>query len=72
MASGVFVHQLRARLVFDNVKVRKKNILPNVKGLKGTTELLNKGPVWIAWGTFGAAMDCYEHALRYSKKDTIK
>jgi glutaryl-CoA dehydrogenase len=55
-------------LVFDNVKVPKDNILPNVKGLKGPLSCLNKARFGIAWGTIGAAMDCYDTALRYSKE----
>ena len=55
-------------LVFDNVKVPKKNILPNVKGLKGPLSCLTKARYGIAWGTIGAAMDCYDTALRYSKE----
>lgn len=55
-------------LVFDHVKVPKENILPNVKGLKGPLSCLTKARYGIAWGTLGAAMDCYDTALRYSKE----
>jgi glutaryl-CoA dehydrogenase len=55
-------------LVFDNVKVPKENILPNVKGLKGPLSCLTKARYGIAWGTIGAAMDCYDIALQYSKE----
>jgi glutaryl-CoA dehydrogenase len=55
-------------LVFDNVKVPKKNLLPNVKGLKGPLGCLNQARYGIAWGALGAAMDCYDTALRYSKE----
>jgi glutaryl-CoA dehydrogenase len=55
-------------LVFDNVKVPKENIFPNVKGLKGPLGCLTKARYGIAWGTLGAAMDCYDTALRYSKE----
>ncbi|OQX76770.1 MAG: acyl-CoA dehydrogenase [Bacteroidetes bacterium 4484_249] len=53
-------------LVFDNVKVPKENILPNVKGLKGPLSCLNSARYGIAWGAIGAAMDCYNTALNYS------
>jgi glutaryl-CoA dehydrogenase len=53
-------------LVFDNVKVPKTNILPNVKGLKGPLGCLTKARYGIAWGALGAAMDCYDSALRYT------
>jgi glutaryl-CoA dehydrogenase len=55
-------------LVFDNVKVPKENILPNVKGLKGPLSCLTKARYGIAWGSVGAAMDCYDMALRYSQE----
>ncbi len=55
-------------LVFDNVKVPKENILPNIKGLKGPLSCLNQARYGIAWGALGAAMDCYDTALRYSKE----
>jgi len=55
-------------LVFDSVKVPKENILPNVKGLKGPLSCLNQARFGIAWGALGAAMDCYDTALRYSKE----
>jgi len=55
-------------LVFDNVKVPKENILPNVKGLKGPLSCLTKARYGIAWGVVGAAMDCYDTALRYAKE----
>jgi glutaryl-CoA dehydrogenase len=55
-------------LVFDNVKVPKENIFPNIKGLKGPLSCLTKARYGIAWGSVGAAMDCYDTALRYSKE----
>jgi glutaryl-CoA dehydrogenase len=55
-------------LVFDNVKVPKGNIFPSIKGLKGPLSCLSKARYGIAWGTVGAAMDCYDTALRYSKE----
>lgn len=55
-------------LVFDNVKVPKENIFPNIKGLKGPLSCLTKARYGIAWGAVGAAMDCYDIALNYSKE----
>jgi glutaryl-CoA dehydrogenase len=55
-------------LVFDQVKVPKENLLPNVSGLKGPLGCLNQARYGIAWGALGAAMDCYDTALRYSKE----
>ena len=55
-------------LVFDNVKVPKANIFPTVRGLKGPLSCLNSARYGISWGALGAAMDCYDTALRYSKE----
>lgn len=55
-------------LVFDNVKIPKENLLPNASGLKGPLGCLNQARYGIAWGALGAAMDCYDTALRYSKE----
>lgn len=55
-------------LVFDNVKVPKENLLPKATGLKGPLGCLNQARYGIAWGALGAAMDCYDTALRYSKE----
>lgn len=55
-------------LVFDNVKVPKENLLPNVEGIKGPLGCLSTARYGIAWGAIGAALDCYDTALRYSKE----
>jgi glutaryl-CoA dehydrogenase len=55
-------------LVFDNVEVPKENIFPKVKGLKGPLSCLNSARYGISWGAVGAAMDCYDSALRYSQE----
>nr|MBP6657071.1 acyl-CoA dehydrogenase family protein [Bacteroidia bacterium] len=55
-------------LVFDNVIIPKENILPNVKGLKGPLGCLNSARYGISWGAIGAALDCYDSALRYSQE----
>ena len=55
-------------LVFDNVKVPKENVFKNIKGLKGPLSCLNSARYGIAWGAIGAALDCYDSALRYAKE----
>jgi glutaryl-CoA dehydrogenase len=55
-------------LVFDNVKVPKENLFPEVTGLRGPLSCLNSARYGIAWGAIGAAMDCYDAALRYSQE----
>ncbi len=53
-------------LVFDNVKIPKENVLPNKDGLGAPLGCLDSARYGIAWGAIGAAMDCYDSALRYS------
>jgi|TARA_B110000305_G_scaffold30828_1_gene29419 glutaryl-CoA dehydrogenase len=55
-------------LVFDNVKIPKENILEGKDGLGAPLECLDSARYGIAWGAIGAAMDCYDTALRYSKE----
>jgi glutaryl-CoA dehydrogenase len=55
-------------LVFNDVLVPKENILPGVEGLKGPLTCLNSARYGISWGAIGAALDCYDTALRYSKE----
>jgi glutaryl-CoA dehydrogenase len=55
-------------LVFDNVRVPKDNLLPNISGLKGPMMCLDSARYGIAWGAIGAAMACYDCALQYAKE----
>lgn len=55
-------------LIFNNVKVPKENLLPNKSGLGAPLGCLDSARFGIAWGAIGAAMDCYDTALRYSKE----
>ena len=55
-------------LIFDNVKVPKENLLPNKSGLGAPLGCLDSARYGIAWGAIGAAMDCYDTALRYCKE----
>lgn len=55
-------------LVLDNVRVPKTNILPDARGLKAPLSCLSSARYGIAWGAIGAAMDCYDTALRYAKE----
>lgn len=65
-------HSLRAsatgELIFNNVKVPKENLLPGKDGLGAPLMCLDSARYGIAWGAIGAAMDCYDSALRYSKE----
>ena len=55
-------------LIFDNVKIPKENMLPNKDGLGAPLGCLDSARYGIAWGAVGAAMDCYDTALRYAKE----
>ena len=57
-------------LIFDNVRVPKANILPGRDGLGAPFSCLDSARYGIAWGAIGAALDCYDTALRYSKERT--
>jgi len=59
---------ITGELVFEDVRVPKSNLLPNVTGLKGPLSCLSKARYGIAWGAIGAAVDCYDSALRYSQE----
>ena len=65
-------HSLRAsstgELIFNNVRIPKENILPNKDGLGAPLSCLDSARYGIAWGAIGAAMDCYDSALKYSKE----
>ncbi len=67
-------HSLRAsitgELIFDNVKVPKENLMPGRSGLGAPLSCLDSARFGIAWGALGAAMDCYDSALRYSLERT--
>jgi glutaryl-CoA dehydrogenase len=57
---------ITGELVFDNVRVPKENMFPEIEGLKGPLSCLSSARYGIAWGALGAAMDCYDTALKYS------
>jgi glutaryl-CoA dehydrogenase len=59
---------ITGELVFEDVRVPKENVFPDVRGLKGPLSCLSKARYGIAWGAIGAALDCYDSALRYSQE----
>ena len=61
---------ITGELIFDNVKVPKENLLPGRSGLGAPLSCLDSARYGIAWGAIGAAMDCYDTALRYAKERT--
>tara|TARA_B100001113_G_scaffold54624_3_gene40459 strand:+ start:2316 stop:3491 length:1176 start_codon:yes stop_codon:yes gene_type:complete len=63
-------HSLKAsvtsELVFQDCKIPKDRMLPNVKGLKGPFSCLNNARFGISWGALGSAMACFHSAKTYS------
>jgi len=57
---------ITSELSMNNVRVPDSNRLPSVEGLKGPLSCLTQARFSIVWGTLGAAIDCYEIALKYS------
>ena len=57
---------ITGELVFEDVRVPKEQVFPDVKGLKGPLSCLSKARYGIAWGAIGAALDCYDSSLRYT------
>jgi len=54
-------------LTLEEVRVPKANLLPGATSLKSALMCLNQARYGISWGAIGAAMDCYNTALHYSK-----
>jgi glutaryl-CoA dehydrogenase len=52
---------------FQNCRIPAENRLPKGTGLRAPLSCLSHARVGIAWGVIGAAIDCYETALAYSK-----
>ena len=57
-----------SELSMSNVRVSDSARLPNIKGLKGPLSCLTQARYGISWGMVGAAVDCYNTALDYSKE----
>jgi glutaryl-CoA dehydrogenase len=57
-----------SELVFEDCAVPLDAMLPGVKGIKGPLGCLSQARYGIAWGAVGAAMACYDEALRYTKE----
>jgi glutaryl-CoA dehydrogenase len=57
-----------SELAFDDMRVPDEFMLPNVASMRGPLSCLNEARFGIAFGAIGAARDCYETALAYSKE----
>jgi glutaryl-CoA dehydrogenase len=56
---------ITGEIVLDGVEVSDEQILPGALGMRAPFECLNRARYGIAWGTMGAAEDCWHHALQY-------
>lgn len=63
-------HSLRAsvtsELIFEDVVIPEKNLLPKSKGLKSPLMCLNQARYGIAWGVVGSMLACFDSALSYA------
>ena len=57
-----------SELVFDECRIPKDNVLPDSNGLSSPLSCLKQARYGVAWGVVGAAMACYDEALRYAKE----
>jgi len=57
-----------SELGFQDCRIPAANLLPETVGVKNALMCLNQARYGIAWGGLGAAMDCYQTALDYSKQ----
>jgi glutaryl-CoA dehydrogenase len=64
-------HSLKAsvtsELVFQDCRIPKDRLLPDVAGLRGPFSCLNNARFGISWGALGAAMACFHSSVEYSK-----
>ncbi|MCI0441481.1 MAG: hypothetical protein L0177_20455, partial [Chloroflexi bacterium] len=63
---------ITSELFLQDVEVPDSCRLPSVTGLKGPLSCLTQARYGIAWGVIGAAMACYQEALRYSQERLVQ
>jgi glutaryl-CoA dehydrogenase len=61
-----------SELFLQDVEVPEENRLPGAEGLKAPLSCLTQARYGIAWGAIGAAMACYEEALRYTQERVVQ
>jgi glutaryl-CoA dehydrogenase len=57
---------ITGEIVMDGVEVSEESLLPNVSGLKGPFDCLNRARLGISWGALGAAEFCFQTARNYA------
>jgi glutaryl-CoA dehydrogenase len=63
---GFSAHDVKGKLSMQDVRIPASNLLPGSGGLKSPLMCLNQARYGIGWGAIGAAMSCYDTALKYS------
>lgn len=63
---------ITSELFLHDVEVPEENLLPGVSGMKGPLSCLTQARYGIAWGAIGAAMACYDEALRYAQERVVQ
>jgi glutaryl-CoA dehydrogenase len=56
---------ITGQIAMDGVFCPEENAFPDIRGLKGPFTCLNSARFGIAWGTLGAAEDCWFRARQY-------
>jgi glutaryl-CoA dehydrogenase len=56
-----------SELIMEDCAIPLDAQLPGAQGLKGPLSCLSQARYGISWGVIGAAMACYDEALRYTK-----
>jgi len=59
---------ITSELSFEDCLIPEENLLPESKGIRSPLMCLSQARYGISWGVIGAAMSCYETALKYSKE----
>jgi glutaryl-CoA dehydrogenase len=63
---------ITSELFLTDVELPETSVLPGVSGMKGPLSCLTQARYGIAWGALGAAMGCYDEALRYAKERVVQ
>jgi glutaryl-CoA dehydrogenase len=62
---------ITSELWFDDTPVPEANRLPGAADLRAPLSCLTQARYGIAWGAIGAAMACFDEALRYAKERIV-
>jgi len=63
---------ITSELALQDVEVAESDRLPGAEGLAAALGCLNQARYGIAWGAIGAAMACYDEAVRYCRDRVVQ